>query len=182
LVPDFGHVHRTPTNIGTIPGLLFLRTKRSFSLMSEPSTALAPCAPTTADPVPTKGTRLFSGSFAREMAERSRIVREQRKQEADQAKLIVAALKAGAVVEPSETFRLNRLARVRAQLAKVDTEIDDLLDDPKADQSRLKVILEASKALSEQERKLDNRPEPGSFRPANSRTKPKTADTYGPVE
>lgn len=125
---------------------------------------------------------LFDAAKAKEMAKKSKEARQRREQEAKQALQMVNQLKACAIVEPSETYRLNRLARVRAQLAKVDSELDELLDDPKADQSRLKAILDASKALSEQERKLDNRPEPGSFRPSSHKSKPKAPDSYGPVE
>jgi hypothetical protein len=67
-------------------------------------------------------------------------------------------------------------------MAKVDTELDELLSDPSADQSRLKAILEASKVLSEQERKLSNRPDPGSHRPSASKPKRSTPESYGPVE
>ena len=125
---------------------------------------------------------LFDVVKAKEMAQKSKEARARREQEADQALEMVKQLKAAAIVEPSDSFRLNRLALVRSQLAKVDTELDELLDDPKADQSRLKAILEASKVLSEQERKLDNRPDPGSHRPSAAKTKRTTPENYGPVE
>jgi len=130
-----------------------------------------------AKPTKGQGTRLFCGSYAREMAQKSRIVRGQRKLEAEQAKEIVAQLKA----EPSQVYRLKRLELVRSQLAKADSELTELLDDPKADQSRLKAILDAVKVLSEQERKLDNRADPGSYRPRTPSTKqPSTG--FAPIE
>jgi len=92
------------------------------------------------------------------------------------------AAKAFTELAPSEVYRQTRLAHVRSQLAKVDTELDELLDDPSADQSRLKAILEASKVLSEQERKLSNRPDPGSHRPSPAKRTKEQPTSYEPVD
>ena len=135
-----------------------------------------------AEPEQPKGTRLFNGAYAKEMAEKSRQVRKEREEQSEQAKLMVAALKAGAVVEPTETYRLNRLALIRSQLAQVDKEVSALLKDPKADQSRLKVILEASKALSKQEQELSGRPLPGSHRPSPAKRSKEQPTSYEPVD
>lgn len=107
---------------------------------------------------------------------------EARKQAAIDREKRIEASKAVAELAPSELYRQTRLARVRAQMDKVDLELDELLNDPKADQSRLKAILEASKVLSEQERKLDNRPDPGSHRPTATKPKRSQPGDYGPVE
>jgi len=64
------------------------------------------------------------------------------------------------VNDPSIDFQKVRLARVRAQLARVDEMIDEETD-PKL----LNQLAQAQDRLAEQERKLAGRPLPGSHRP-----------------
>ena len=79
-----------------------------------------------------------------------------------------------------DTFAKRRLARVRAQLDRLD---DELAECSLEDSKRIKELTDAQLRLSEQERILAGRPLPGSRRPAAERA-PRLGDSapaYEPV-
>ena len=79
-----------------------------------------------------------------------------------------------------DTFAKRRLARVRAQLDRLD---DELAECSLEDSKRIKELTDAQLRLSEQERILAGRPLPGSRRPAAERA-PRlgaSAPAYEPV-
>lgn len=68
--------------------------------------------------------------------------------------------------KPSDSYVCARLSRVRAQLDALDRLLAAESAADKPDAQRLDRLASASARLSEQERQLDNRPLPGSRRPA----------------
>jgi hypothetical protein len=106
---------------------------------------------------------------------------EARKQAAIRRQEQLEKSKEVTALEPSELYRLNRLARIRAQLALVDSEIEKAIKEHKPDQNRLKSLVDAQIKLSQQEQKLDNRPDPGSYRPRTPSTK-QSSTGFAPIE
>ena len=128
-------------------------------------------------PSSTQGKRLFSGEFAKEMAQKSVESRKAKLAEAEQAKAIVAQLQASAIVEPDDLYRLNRLKATREALEGLYSDLK------KADDAKdQKAICDSIARLSEVERLLAGRPSPGSHRPSATKSKPRTPESYGPVE
>jgi len=80
-----------------------------------------------------------------------------------QAELIAKA-NAIPTLAPEEEYRIRRLARVRAQLEKLDDMISKERDPQKLDR-----LASAQSRLSAQEFALAGRPMPGSRRPARER-------------
>ena len=66
--------------------------------------------------------------------------------------------------EKAESFRLERLSRVRAQLTRLDKMLNEEFDPQKLDR-----LASAIARLSEQERLLTGRPMPGSLKPLQGR-------------
>jgi hypothetical protein len=98
-------------------------------------------------------TAYFTKENARQMQAKGILLRKQRM---DAICNTVKTL----VDDPSTDYQKVRLARVRAQLARVDEMIDEETD-PKL----LNQLAQAQDRLAEQERKLAGRPLPGSHRP-----------------
>ena len=119
----------------------------------------------------------FDVESAKRAAQRSVESRKAKQAEADQAKAIVAQLKVAAVVEPEDSYRLERLRITREQLSGLDKDLKAA-----EDEKGKKAICDAIARLSEVERQLAGRPAPGSLRPAQAKTKRTTPDSYGPVE
>jgi hypothetical protein len=101
----------------------------------------------------------FTATNAREMAARSHEARRQRQSERDNAP---------ALPELDEDYVGQRLARVRAQLDRVDQM---MMKEPVA--QKLDRLASAQARLSEQERKLDGRPLPGSLKPKPQKLPPR---------
>lgn len=76
---------------------------------------------------------------------------------------------------PKYDYETRRLIRVRAQLDRLDREIDAEIG---GDSKRLRELVDAQTRLSEQERILSGRPMPGSLRPKAPK-EPKTPPTSG---
>lgn len=114
--------------------------------------------------------------YARRSAEaRARIAQERK--DVNKAQAIIAEAKALSDPNSEEGYRLERLIRTRKQLSQLDEQLEGETD-PKA----VKAICDAIARLAEVERILAGRPLPGSHRPSNKPSKPKTGQDYGPVE
>ena len=96
----------------------------------------------------------ITSSNAREMAARSQEARRQRRL-AEAERLAAAQEQAGL-----PDYVAKRLARVRVQLDRIDGMMMTEMDPQKLDR-----LASAQARLSEQERILDGRPMPGSFKP-----------------
>jgi hypothetical protein len=124
---------------------------------------------------------LFNSDKAKAAQRKSLESKRRQSERAQTAMEMVNQLKAAAIVEPAETYRLNRLARIRAQLALVDSAIETAIKERKPDQNRLKGLVEAQARLADQEQKLSGRPNPGSYRPKAPSTKQSTTG-FAPIE
>lgn len=102
---------------------------------------------------------LFTHDNAREMARRSNAVQRERKRE---AKL---PLTTG---DYADTHVAQRLARVRKQLALVDSRIEREAKKEGADGQLLNWLCAAQERLNDQEFALSARPKPGNMRVAHS--------------
>ena len=81
---------------------------------------------------------------------------------------------------PIEPFVAKRVVRVRAQLNGIDDAIESALTPGSVDARTVEQLARASAALSDIERRLAGRPDPGSFRPEAPRTrKPKVEQVLG---
>lgn len=69
--------------------------------------------------------------------------------------------------EQAETFRINRLARVRVELARLDRQLS-----VEKDPARLDRLMSALNRLQEAEGWLANRAKPGNLKPAAPRKSP----------
>jgi hypothetical protein len=100
----------------------------------------------------------ITAANAREMAARSHEARRQRQS---------ARENAPELPELDEDYADHRLARVRAQLDRVDQMMMK-----EADPQKLDRLASAQARLAEQERILDGRPLPGSLKPKPPKPKP----------
>lgn len=119
---------------------------------------------------------LFNRKMAKAAAIKSVAARELKELEATQAKAIVAQLKAAAIVEPDDQYRLFRLSRTRTQLLELDEQLSACRD-PKL----LKSLADAIARLCDVEQRLAMRPLPGSRRPGRESTS-KAPSTFEPSE
>lgn len=144
-------------------------------------------AQTIAEPLINQGKEklvkpFFNSENARAYALKGVAARAQAK--ADHKRMIAEAklaLLAQAEIQTPEAYRLSRLARIRSQLASVDSAIENCIKERKPDQSRLKGLVEAQARLADQEQKLSMRPLPGSHRPRTPKAS-KTSHTVEPLE
>jgi hypothetical protein len=97
----------------------------------------------------------FTSANAREMADKGR---EARRQRLLQLRQTIDTL----VESPTVDFHAKRLARVRVQLDRIDSELERC---SLSDSKRIRDLTDAQLRLSEQERILAGRPLPGSRRP-----------------
>ena len=98
---------------------------------------------------------LITPETAREMQARGRLAIQARE---NLLRDTIATL----VADPGLDFHIKRLARVRAQLTRIDDELEGCSF---GDSKRIKDLTDAQLRLSEQERILAGRPLPGSRRP-----------------
>lgn len=117
----------------------------------------------------------FTRENAREMAARGNAKRWSQPEPEPQPPAITPASRE-AVADNLDEFATARLARVRAQLVRLDAMMDR-----EADPKRFKELAEASARLSDQEGWLANRPKPGSRRPAPERGERRQARSTGPA-
>lgn len=117
-------------------------------------------------PVPPESGK-FTGEYARMMSQKAILARKQKQGEIKQKlSFLTGAETSVAVTGAADDFRVQRLARVREQLAKLDAQMAQE-DDPQ----RLDRLASAQAKLSVQEFNLAGRPLPGSHRPAASRSR-----------
>lgn len=105
---------------------------------------------------------VISAANAREMAAKSHAARRLRAAQADQR-----ANTPPLTPQIADAFLAERLVRVRKQLDKLDSLIEE-----ERDPNRLDRLASAQSRLSEQKRIMSGRPLPGSRRPARERTRP----------
>jgi len=105
----------------------------------------------------------FTAANAREMAARAHTARLQRLASGRLAGETFPQPPQVGLDEAAGSYVIKRLSRVRAHLDRIDALLAE-----ESDPKRLKELAEASHKLAEQERVLDNRPLPGSRRPAPS--------------
>lgn len=123
---------------------------------------------------PPRKSTAFTAETARKAAGLSIIARKAATQRRiDQANAIIQAPPAAA---QDQVFQAQRLACVRAQLAKIDRMIAE-----EEDPQRLDRLASAQARLSVQEFALAGRPMPGSRRPGRE-TPSKRSGEIGPVE
>lgn len=129
-------------------------------------------SPATAEPLPSRQAAsaqfYFTKANAKAMAAKSHAAKAQRK--ADRLK----ALADDAKPEP-DSYRTERLARVRKQLSRLDSMMERESDPQKLDR-----LASAQYRLSEQERILAGRPNPGSLRPKPQSSQHTDNTTFAP--
>jgi hypothetical protein len=116
---------------------------------------------------------LFTKENAAEYAAKSRLVAAESKRKSAEAIALAEALRNSVPPPVDESYRSQRLSRVRGQLAIVDREIELCAG---KDSKRLKELTDAQARLAEQERQLAGRPLPGSMRPTKARRESASAD------
>lgn len=112
------------------------------------------------------GMSLITTANAREMSAKANASRWS-KWRADKAELVPAdsnVIPAG--IPEVDSFRFERLQRVREHLRQIDTQIAQQTRKPNPDGQTLNWLCTAQARLSEQERVLAGRPMPGSLRPS----------------
>lgn len=120
---------------------------------------------------------LFNADRARVAQRKSVEAKRKMAEREDKVIETINELKAAAIVEPDDTYRLNRLKATRDALDGLYSDLN-AADDAK-DQ---KAICDSIARLSEVERLLAGRPSPGSHRPSSLKPKRQTPESYGPVE